>query len=175
MEAVQAAGSPRWGRADRYSTKLGVFNLWRTKLVHALWPPPGGCNTIVQFGTGTPYSYKQTSPSVTKCLLIPAMVFWDQITSAWIMNIREQFAIPVCFALNPAFNMYESMWVQERGLYLDIAVLHIRTIKTCRIQKYSRMLALIIFLKRNWLAQYIFTMCFITICVEDAYWSHTKY
>ena len=39
--------------------------------------------------------------------------------------------------------------MHRRGIDLDLAVLHIHTIDTFRIEKYSRILTLNIYLKRN--------------------------
>jgi len=46
-------------------------------------------------------------------------------------------------------NLYESTWVHKRGIDLDLAILRIHTIDTFRTEKYSRILTLNIYLKRN--------------------------
>ena len=46
-------------------------------------------------------------------------------------------------------NMYEYTWVHRRGINLNAAVLHIHTINTFETKKYSRILTLNIYLKRN--------------------------
>ena len=46
-------------------------------------------------------------------------------------------------------NLYESTWVHKRVIILDLAVLRIHTINTFRIEKYSRILTLNIYLTRN--------------------------
>jgi hypothetical protein len=73
-------------------------------------------------------------------------IFGNMCFDFWINYIiRARSMLKGCTILN----LYESTWVHMRGIDLDLAVLHIYTIKTFRTGKYSRILTLNIYLKWN--------------------------
>ena len=95
-------------------------------------------------------------------LLLKPKVDWYFIVNLLISSLWWSL---YCFLHNPQFlivpqrihlpggcsvlNMYKSTWVRRRGFDLDLAVLRIHTINTFRIEKYSHILTLNIYLKRN--------------------------